>query len=133
MATVQVTEETFKDTVQQGIVLIDFWAAWCGPCRMFAPIFEEASERHPDVVFAKVDTDAEQNLAAGFRVQSIPTLAVLRDGILLGSQPGVMPPEVIDDVIRQVKELDMNAVRREIETERAAAAGPDSDSAPPTS
>ena len=133
MATVQVTEETFKDTVQQGIVLIDFWAAWCGPCRMFAPIFEEASERHPDVVFAKVDTDAEQNLAAGFRVQSIPTLAVLRDGILLGSQPGVMPPEVIDDVIRQVKELDMDAVRREIETERAAAAGPDSDSAPPTS
>ena len=133
MATVQVTEETFKDTVQQGIVLIDFWAAWCGPCRMFAPIFEEASERHPDVVFAKVDTDAEQNLAAGFRVQSIPTLAVLRDGILLGSQPGVMPPEVIDDVIRPVKELDMDAVRREIEAERAAAAGPDSDSAPPTS
>jgi len=133
MATVQVTEETFKDTVQQGIVLIDFWAAWCGPCRMFAPIFEEASERHPDVVFAKVDTDAEQNLAAGFRVQSIPTLAVLRDGILLGSQPGVMPPEVIDDVIRQVKELDMDAVRREIEAERVAAAGADSDSAPPTS
>ena len=133
MATVQVTEETFKDTVQQGIVLIDFWAAWCGPCRMFAPIFEEASERHPDVVFAKVDTDAEQNLAAGFRVQSIPTLAVLRDGILLGSQPGVMPPEVIDDVIRQVKELDMDAVRREIEAERAAGSGPDSDSAPPTS
>jgi thioredoxin 1 len=98
---------------------------------MFAPIFEEASERHPDVVFAKVDTDAEQNLAAGFRVQSIPTLAVLRDGILLGSQPGVMPPEVIDDVIRQVKELDMDAVRREIEAERAAAAG--ADSPPPTS
>ena len=131
MATVQVTEETFKDTVQQGIVLIDFWAAWCGPCRMFAPIFEEASERHPDVVFAKVDTDAEQNLAAGFRVQSIPTLAVLRDGILLGSQPGVMPPEVIDDVIRQVKELDMDAVRREIEAERTAA--PSGDSPPPTS
>ena len=131
MATVQVTEETFKDTVQQGIVLIDFWAAWCGPCRMFAPIFEEASERHPDVVFAKVDTDAEQNLAAGFRVQSIPTLAVLRDGILLGSQPGVMPPEVIDDVIRQVKELDMDAVRREIEAERTAAPG--GDSPPPTS
>ena len=123
MATVQVTEETFKDTVQNGIVLIDFWAAWCGPCRMFAPVFEEASDRHPDVVFAKVDTDAEQNLAAGFQIQSIPTLAVLRDGILLGSQPGVMPPEVIDDVIRQVKDLDMDAVRREIETELAARAG----------
>jgi thioredoxin 1 len=127
MATVQVTEETFKETVQNGIVLIDFWAAWCGPCRMFAPVFEEASNRHPDVVFAKVDTDAEQNLAAGFQIQSIPTLAVLRDGILLGSQPGVMPPEVIDDVIRQVKELDMDAVRREIEAELAArAAGADS-------
>jgi thioredoxin 1 len=123
MATVQVTEETFKETVQNGIVLIDFWAAWCGPCRMFAPVFEEASNRHPDVVFAKVDTDAEQNLAAGFQIQSIPTLAVLRDGILLGSQPGVMPPEVIDDVIRQVKELDMDAVRREIEAELGARAG----------
>ena len=123
MATVQVTEETFKDTVQNGIVLIDFWAAWCGPCRMFAPVFEEASNRHPDVVFAKVDTDAEQNLAAGFQIQSIPTLAVLRDGILLGSQPGVMPPEVIDDIIRQVKELDMDAVRREIEAELAARTG----------
>jgi thioredoxin 1 len=126
MATVQVTEETFKETVQNGIVLIDFWAAWCGPCRMFAPVFEEASNRHPDVVFAKVDTDAEQNLAAGFQIQSIPTLAVLRDGILLGSQPGVMPPEVIDDVIRQVKELDMDAVRREIEAELAARGGADS-------
>ena len=131
MATVQVTEETFKDTVQTGIVVIDFWAAWCGPCRMFAPVFEEASDRHPDVVFAKVDTDAEQNLAASFQIRSIPTLAVLRDGILLGSQPGVMPPEVIDDVIRQVKALDMDAVRSEIEAERAARAGADSSS--PTS
>ena len=133
MATVTVTEETFKDTVQNGIVLIDFWAAWCGPCRMFAPVFEEASNRHPDVVFAKVDTDAEQNLAAGFQIQSIPTLAILRDGILLGSQPGVMPPEVIDDVIRQVKELDMDAVRREIEAELAARAAGGADAASPTS
>ena len=132
MATVQVTEETFKETVAKGIVLVDFWAAWCGPCRMFAPIFEEASERHPDVVFAKVDTDAEQELAAGFQIRSIPTLAVLRDGILLGSQPGVMPAEVIDDVIRQIKELDMDAVRKEIEAELAARAGTESESASPT-
>ncbi len=131
MATVQVTEETFRETVAKGIVLVDFWAAWCGPCRMFAPIFEEASERHPDVVFAKVDTDAEQELAAGFQIRSIPTLAVLRDGILLGSQPGVMPAEVIDDVIRQVKALDMDAVRQEIEAELAARAS--AEPASPTS
>ena len=128
MATVQVTGDTFKQTVEQGIVLIDFWAAWCGPCRMFAPIFEEASARHPDVVFAKVDTDAEQDLAASFQIRSIPTLAVMRDGILLGSQPGVMPAEVIDDVIRQIKELDMDAVRSEIEAARAAAEAPASSS-----
>lgn len=131
MATVQVTEETFRETVSKGIVLVDFWAAWCGPCRMFAPIFEEASERHPDVVFAKVDTDAEQELAAGFQIRSIPTLAVLRDGILLGSQPGVMPAEVIDDVIQQVKALDMDAVRKEIEAELAARAS--AEPASPTS
>ena len=131
MATVQVTEGTFRETVSKGIVLVDFWAAWCGPCRMFAPIFEEASERHPDVVFAKVDTDAEQELAAGFQIRSIPTLAVLRDGILLGSQPGVMPAEVIDDVIRQVKALDMDAVRKEIEAELAARAS--AEPAAPTS
>ena len=128
MATVQVTGDSFKQTVERGIVLIDFWAAWCGPCRMFAPIFEEASARHPDVVFAKVDTDAEQDLAASFQIRSIPTLAVMRDGILLGSQPGVMPAEVIDDVIRQVKELDMDAVRTEIEAARTAAEAPASSS-----
>ena len=131
MVTVQVTEETFRETVSKGIVLVDFWAAWCGPCRMFAPIFEEASERHPDVVFAKVDTDAEQELAAGFQIRSIPTLAVLRDGILLGSQPGVMPAEVIDDVIQQVKALDMDAVRKEIDAELAARAS--AEPASPTS
>jgi thioredoxin 1 len=115
MATVQVTEATFKDTVERGIVLIDFWAEWCGPCRRFAPIFEEASERHPDVVFGKVDTEAEQALASAFQIQSIPTLMILRDGVLLGAQPGLMPPEVIDDVIRQVKALDMDEVRRSID------------------
>jgi thioredoxin 1 len=120
MASVQVTEATFMDTISRGIVLIDFWAAWCGPCRRFAPIFEEASERHPDVVFGKVDTEAEPNLAASFQIQSIPTLMVLRDGVLLGAQPGLLPGEALDDVIRQVKALDMDEVRREIEAARVA-------------
>jgi thioredoxin 1 len=122
MATVQVTEATFMDTIARGIVLIDFWAEWCGPCRRFAPIFEEASERHPDVVFGKIDTEAEPNLAASFQIQSIPTLMVLRDGVLLGAQPGLLPGDALDDMIRQVKALDMDEVRRgrEIEAARAA-------------
>ena len=115
MATVQLTAETFTATVERGIVLIDFWAAWCGPCRRFAPIFEEASGRHPDVVFAKVDTEAEAGLAEAFHIQSIPTLMVMRDGILLGAQAGLVPGEMIDDVITQVKALDMDDVRRKIE------------------
>lgn len=117
MATVAVTEATFKDTVGQGIVLIDFWAAWCGPCRRFAPIFEEASSRHPDVVFAKIDTEAEPGIAAAFQIQSIPTLMIIRDGVVLGMQPGAMPGEAIDDVIRQVKALDMDEVRKNVSDE----------------
>jgi thioredoxin 1 len=122
MATVAVTEATFKETVGQGIVLIDFWAAWCGPCRRFAPIFEEASTRHPDVVFAKVDTEAEPGIAAAFQIQSIPTLMVVRDAIVLGMQPGVMPGEAIDDLIRQIRALDMDEVRRNAADEPPEAA-----------
>lgn len=112
MATVALTEETFEPTVSQdGIVLVDWWASWCGPCRMFAPIFEAVSEDHPDIVFGKVDTEAEQSLAAAAGIMSIPTLMVFRDGILVFSQPGALPAAALADVIAQVRALDMDEVR----------------------
>jgi thioredoxin 1 len=115
MALVHVTEQNFDETTGSGIVLLDWWAEWCGPCRIFAPIFEEASDRHPDVTFGKIDTEAEQGLAGAFGIQSIPTLMILRDGVLLAAQAGVVPGEVLDAAIQEVRTLDMDEVRRKIE------------------
>ena len=115
MTTVNLTADTFLETVQrEGIVLVDWWASWCGPCRMFAPVFEEASTTHEDIVFGKVDTEAEQGLAAQARITSIPTLMVFRDGILVFSQPGALPGSALEDLISQVRDLDMDEVRAQV-------------------
>jgi thioredoxin 1 len=118
MSTVDLTAATFESTLRDHeIVLVDFWAAWCGPCRSFAPVYEQVSARHPDVVFAKVDTEAEQSIAAQAGITSIPTLMIFREGILLFAQPGALPGTALEDLVTQAKGLDMEAVRAEIAQE----------------
>jgi thioredoxin 1 len=121
MATINATRDTFEDlVVGNDIVLVDFWAEWCGPCKMFGPIFERVSEKHPDVTFLKVDTEAEQELAGYFGIRSIPTLMVFRDKVGVFSQPGALPEEVLEDLISQVRDLDMEAIHEEVASQQVA-------------
>ena len=115
MATVELTAENFESVIgDAGLALVDFWAAWCGPCRMFGPIFEKASEANPDAVFGKVDTEAQQELAASFGVSSIPLLMIIRDNVVLYAQPGALPAPALDELITKARELDMDEVRASI-------------------
>jgi thioredoxin 1 len=118
MSTTNLTNDTFEATVTaDGITFVDFWAEWCGPCKMFGPIFEQTAAENPDVTFAKVDTEAEQQLAGGLGIMSIPTLMIFRDGIQLFSQPGALPKAALDDLLRQVRELDMDAIKAQLADE----------------
>lgn len=127
----EITAKNFEETIEKGgVVLLDWWAPWCGPCRSFAPVFEKAATAHPDIVFGKINTDEQQDLAQAFEIRSIPTLMVFREGILLFAQPGAIPGSVLEQVIAKVKSIDMEEVKKEIakhDKEHAHEHGPDCD------
>lgn len=120
MATIELTKETFQDTINNNdIVFIDFWAPWCGPCKSFAPIYESVSEKNDDVVFAKINTEEQQELAASFQIRSIPTLMIMREQIVIFSQAGMLPESAMEEIVAKTRELDMDKVKADIEAQQA--------------